>query len=292
MASFMLEIFGTKGMVVTYDIVTYLSSMVAEAFSAVVGESGASVLDLAAEYRKLAEKMQERLSGQMEAVGIEFSDILIENISLPDEVEKLIDEQSGISVANQDAVSDSQGGEGGVREGRRPGGIGRKRRNRTYNRSEYPGYDRTERRGFEDYVEECKDAGFTVDYSRQDSYYLADDGEGYSLSLMFDKDGEELTIYLSAPEPGETEGGKTEPGETESSAPESDGEASEPPEEETGESGDELESAEEALTKAGEMEEKFEAWEGDMNDAELKHYTEVQLGISQKLLETSTEMQE
>ncbi len=292
MASFMLEIFGTKGMVVTYDIVTYLSSMVAEAFSAVVGESGASVLDLAAEYRKLAEKMQERLNGQMEAVGIEFSDILIENISLPDEVEKLIDEQSGISVANQDAVSDSQGGEGGVREGRRPGGIGRKRRNRTYNRSEYPGYDRTERRGFEDYVEECKDAGFTVDYSRQDSYYLADDGEGYSLSLMFDKDGEELTIYLSAPEPGETEGGKTEPGETESSAPESDGEASEPPEEETGESGDELESAEEALTKAGEMEEKFEAWEGDMNDAELKHYTEVQLGISQKLLETSTEMQE
>ena len=292
MASFMLEIFGTKGMVVTYDIVTYLSSMVAEAFSAVVGESGASVLDLAAEYRKLAEKMQERLNGQMEAVGIEFSDILIENISLPDEVEKLIDEQSGISVANQDAVSDSQGGEGGVREGRRPGGIGRKRRNRTYNRSEYPGYDRTERRGFEDYVEECKDAGFTVDYSRQDSYYLADDGEGYSLSLMFDKDGEELTISLSAPEPGETEGGKTEPGETESSAPESDGEASEPPEEETGESGDELESAEEALTKAGEMEEKFEAWEGDMNDAELKHYTEVQLGISQKLLETSTEMQE
>ena len=292
MASFMLEIFGTKGMVVTYDIVTYLSSMVAEAFSAVVRESGASVLDLAAEYRKLAEKMQERLNGQMEAVGIEFSDILIENISLPDEVEKLIDEQSGISVANQDAVSDSQGGEGGVREGRRPGGIGRKRRNRTYNRSEYPGYDRTERRGFEDYVEEWKDSGFTVDYSRLDSYYLADDGEGYSLSLMFDKDGEELTIYLSAPEPGETEGGKTEPGETESSAPESDGEASEPPEEETGESGDELESAEEALTKAGEMEEKFEAWEGDMNDAELKHYTEVQLGISQKLLETSTEMQE
>lgn len=101
-ASFMQEIFGTRGIVMTYDIVTYLSSMVAEAFSAVVGESEASVLDLAAEYRKLAEKMQERLNGQMEAVGIEFSDILIENISLPDEVEKLIDEQSGVSVANQD----------------------------------------------------------------------------------------------------------------------------------------------------------------------------------------------
>lgn len=104
-ASFMLEIFGTRGIVMTYDIVTYLSSMVGEAFSAVVGESDASVLDLAAEYRKLAEKMQERLNGQMEAVGIEFSDILIENISLPDEVERLIDEQSGIGVARQDMES-------------------------------------------------------------------------------------------------------------------------------------------------------------------------------------------
>lgn len=198
---------------------------------------------------------------------------------------------------------------------------------------------------FEDYIEECKDAGFTVDYSRQDNYYLANDGEGYSLSLMFDKDGEELTISLSAPEP--------EPGEAESSAPEPDSRVSEPPEEEPGESGGEPESAEEApegmeeaeptdadngeqadgmrpefkqamdsyeafydeycefmqqyadnasdvsllakyaefLTKAGEMEESFEAWEGDMNDVELKYYTEVHLRISQKLLETSTEMQ-
>lgn len=207
---------------------------------------------------------------------------------------------------------------------------------------------------FEDYVEECKDAGFTVDYSRQDSYYLADDGEGYSLSLVFDEDREELTISLRAPESGETEGSATdsEPGETESNTPESDGRASEPSEEETGESGAELESAGEApdgmeeaestdtdssglvdgmrpefkeamdsyeafydeyceflqqyadnasdvsllaeymefLNKAGEMEEKFEAWEGDMNDDELKYYTEVHLRISQKLLETTTEM--
>lgn len=201
---------------------------------------------------------------------------------------------------------------------------------------------------FEDYIEECKDAGFTVDYSRQDNYYLANDGEGYSLSLMFDKDGEQLTISLSAPEPGEAESSAPEPDSQVSEPPEK-----EPPEEEPGESGGGPESAEEApegmeeteltdadngeqadgmrpefkeamdsyeafydeycefmqqyadnasdvsllakyaefLTKAGEMEEKFEAWEGDMNDAELKYYTEVQLRISQKLLETSTEMQ-
>lgn len=48
----------------------------------------------------------------------------------------------------------------------------------------------------------------------------------------------------------------------------------------------------EFLSKAAEMDEKFDAWEGDMNDTELKYYTEVGLRISQKLIETGTEMQQ
>ena len=101
-ALFMREIFGTKGIVLTYDIVSYLSSMVTEAFSVAIGESQLSVLDLAAEYRKVATMMQERLNKQTGAIGVQFSDILVENVSLPDEVEKLIDEQSGIGMAKQD----------------------------------------------------------------------------------------------------------------------------------------------------------------------------------------------
>ncbi len=100
---FMREIFGTKGIVMTYDIVEYLSSMVTEDFSIVVGESEMSVLDLATEHRKLSGKLQQRLNAQAAAIGVQFSDILIENISLTDEIEKLIDdEQSGISMAKQD----------------------------------------------------------------------------------------------------------------------------------------------------------------------------------------------
>lgn len=101
-ALFMREIFGIKGIVLTYDIVSYLSSMVTEAFSVAIGESQLSVLDLAAEYRKIASMMQERLNEQTGAIGVQFSDILVENVSLPDEVEKLIDEQSGIGMAKQD----------------------------------------------------------------------------------------------------------------------------------------------------------------------------------------------
>ena len=36
------------------------------------------------------------------AIGVQFSDIVIENIALPEEVEKLIDEQSGIGMASRD----------------------------------------------------------------------------------------------------------------------------------------------------------------------------------------------
>lgn len=101
-ALFMREIFGTKGIVMTYDIVEYLSSMVTEAFSIIVGETAMSVLDLAAEYRNLSITVQEKLNAQTNMIGVQFSDILIENVSLPDEVEKLIDEQSGIGMAKHD----------------------------------------------------------------------------------------------------------------------------------------------------------------------------------------------
>lgn len=103
--TFMREIFGTKGIVMTYDIVEYLSSMVTEAFSITVGESERSVLELATEYHNLSDEIQQRLNAQAESIGIQFSDLLIENISLPDEVEKLIDEQSGIGMAKHDMAS-------------------------------------------------------------------------------------------------------------------------------------------------------------------------------------------
>lgn len=103
--SFMREVFGTKGIVMTYDIAEYLSSLVTETFSTTVSESEMSVLDLATEYRKLSVIIQAKLNEQVKAIGVKFGNIIIENISLPDEVEKLIDEQSGIGMAKQDMDS-------------------------------------------------------------------------------------------------------------------------------------------------------------------------------------------
>lgn len=103
--TFILEVFGSRGIVTTYDIIEYLSSMVSETFALVVGKSEVSVLDIAVEYKSLSCKMIKILNEQAASIGVQFSDILIENISLPDEVEKLVDEQSGIGVAKQDFSS-------------------------------------------------------------------------------------------------------------------------------------------------------------------------------------------
>lgn len=89
----------------TYDIVEYLSSMVTEAFTDAVGETAMSVLDLAAGYGALSAAMQEKLNDQIKVTGIRFCNMIIENISLPDNVEKLIDEQSGIGIAKDDMES-------------------------------------------------------------------------------------------------------------------------------------------------------------------------------------------
>lgn len=104
-ALFMQEIFGTKGIVMTYDIIEYLSSLVTESFSVAVGQAHESVLDLAAGYRTLSAAMQKLLNEKTEIIGIQFSEIIIESISLPENVEKLIDEQSGIGMASQDMDS-------------------------------------------------------------------------------------------------------------------------------------------------------------------------------------------
>lgn len=51
---------------------------------------------------------------------------------------------------------------------------------------------------FKDYVDSCKEKGFTVDYTGTSSSYYADDANGNSLSLYYDDDEEEMSIMISA----------------------------------------------------------------------------------------------
>lgn len=99
---FMKEIFGTIGKTYTYDIIQYLTAFVSEAVAQTLGEIKIPVLDLAVKYRELSSDITDMVNQKSTKSGIEFVDIIIESISLPEEVEKLIDEQAGIGMAAKD----------------------------------------------------------------------------------------------------------------------------------------------------------------------------------------------
>lgn len=99
---FMTEVFGARSLNMTYDIVEYLTSFVGEAIAQCLGESTASVIDLATHYRELSSMITPYVNEKANALGFEVTTATIENIGLPKEVEKLIDEQSGIGLASRD----------------------------------------------------------------------------------------------------------------------------------------------------------------------------------------------
>jgi membrane protease subunit (stomatin/prohibitin family) len=101
-SKFMTEIFGTQQKVLTYSIIEYLASLINEAAAVCIADSKMSVIDLAAKYRELGQQISESINVTAKSLGLEFCNIVIENISLPKEVEKLIDEQSGIGMASRD----------------------------------------------------------------------------------------------------------------------------------------------------------------------------------------------
>ncbi len=102
---FMNEIFGARSLNFTEEIIQYLSSFVGESIAQCLGEMDASVLDLATHYRELSSMVTSYVNEKSDELGIEITQAAIENIGLPQEVEKLIDEQSGIGLASRDMDS-------------------------------------------------------------------------------------------------------------------------------------------------------------------------------------------
>ncbi len=99
---FVREVLGTQHKFVTDEINDYLSSYLVESFSVVLGEIDIPIIDLATQYSKLSNLIQLKANIKAKDIGVKFSNVNIENISLPENVEKLIDEQSGIGMASQD----------------------------------------------------------------------------------------------------------------------------------------------------------------------------------------------
>lgn len=95
---FLKEVFGTNGSYETADIEQYLKSMLVSNISDTIAESKIGALDIASnlgEFNKLA---KEKLSEDFAQLGLKLVNLVIENISFPEEVEKAIDQRSSMGV--------------------------------------------------------------------------------------------------------------------------------------------------------------------------------------------------
>jgi membrane protease subunit (stomatin/prohibitin family) len=95
---FFKNIVGTQGLTTTEDILGQLRSTIVSQLSDIIAESKIAALDLASSYRELGALAQKDLAPQFASYGLELSRFLIDNISLPEEVEAAIDQRTKLGV--------------------------------------------------------------------------------------------------------------------------------------------------------------------------------------------------
>lgn len=97
-ALFLTEIVGTDGEVTTEEVAFQLRNVIVSRFSNALASSGIAALDLAANTDELAELLRKRVAPELAAYGVETPALMIENISLPQEVEKALDRRTSMGV--------------------------------------------------------------------------------------------------------------------------------------------------------------------------------------------------
>ncbi len=92
------EVSGSSGHFTVEDISEQLRNLVVTRLADLLGESHHPVLDLAGRYDELAAELRRRLAPEFEGYGISLTTLLIENLTLPPEVEAALDRRSGIAL--------------------------------------------------------------------------------------------------------------------------------------------------------------------------------------------------
>ena len=80
------------------EISEQLRNLIVSRLADLLGENAHPVLDLAGQYDELAATLQERLAAEWAGYGLALSHLLIENLSLPAEVEAAIDRRAAIGL--------------------------------------------------------------------------------------------------------------------------------------------------------------------------------------------------
>ncbi len=121
--AFVKEIAGTNAHFVTEDIEGQLKRSLVSGFSDALAESKIAALDLASNYDELGRFIRTKLTDDFKGFGLDLTKFVIENISLPAEVEAAMDKRTSMGVIGDvgryaqfqaaDAMRDAAQNEGG-----------------------------------------------------------------------------------------------------------------------------------------------------------------------------------
>jgi membrane protease subunit (stomatin/prohibitin family) len=95
---FIRQIAGTTSVFETEGIVDQFRNILASRFADALGEAGIPILDLAANYNEIGEQLRANLQSEFDEYGVTLTKFLIENISLPEEVERALDKRSQMGI--------------------------------------------------------------------------------------------------------------------------------------------------------------------------------------------------
>ena len=95
---FLKELFGTNSSFVTEDITDWLKTMLVSALTDAIGESRISALDLAGNTIEFNQIVKANIQNKFQEIGLLLTNLFIENMSVPREVEQAIDERSKLGI--------------------------------------------------------------------------------------------------------------------------------------------------------------------------------------------------
>ncbi|MFZ4413881.1 MAG: SPFH domain-containing protein [Bacteroidales bacterium] len=100
---FLNKIVGTRGIFNDEDIEDYLRNIVISKFTNVIGDEIKTVFDMPSSFENLSLFIRTKLQTEFEGIGLYLHDFYINSISVPDDVQSMIDQRSGMSaVGNMD----------------------------------------------------------------------------------------------------------------------------------------------------------------------------------------------
>jgi len=122
--TFVDKLVGSMGLYTTDGVESYFKDAIVARLQDLLGETLQSILDLPREYDELAAALKQRTAQDLGAYGIELVDLWIGAITPPEEVQKQIDERSGMAAVGDlnaymkyktaQAVGDAARQEGGM----------------------------------------------------------------------------------------------------------------------------------------------------------------------------------